>query len=60
VLNGHKISLSIAKRLWIYVSKDLRTPQLAQEVCEMILKDKQVLEICSIDKFRAFAYFEFR
>lgn len=59
VLSGKFLNKHYAKRFWKLLPKELRTYKLAGEIAETLLNKHDLMDVCSIDKKRAFAYFEF-
>ena len=59
VLSGKYLNKHYAKRFWKLLPVQQRTYTLAGEIAEMLLNKHDLMDVCSIDKKRAFAYFEF-
>lgn len=59
ILSGKHLNKHYAKLFWKLLPVQQRTYKLAGEIAETLLNKHDLMDVCSIDKKRAFAYFEF-
>ena len=59
VLSGKFLNKHYAKRFWKLLPAKQRTYKLAGEIAETLLNKHDLMDVCTIDKKRTFAYLEF-
>lgn len=59
ILSGKYLTKHYAKRFWKLLPAQQRTYKLAGEIAEMLLNKHDLMDVCTIDKKRTFAYLEF-
>ena len=59
VLSGKYLTKHYAKRFWKLLPAQQRTYKLAGEIAETLLNKHDLMDGCTIDKKRTFAYLEF-